>query len=210
MESVKKLYIDIETIPSETPPSLDEIEAPSNYKNEEAILKYKTENQQKLWEKQALNPLKGKILCIGYAINDEPADIIYDKEESVMIAQLEDIVKTLSYCFWIGHNVSDFDLIWIYSRAIKYRRTDLKSLIPQGTQSSMIKDTMKMFTGPAYWRDNRFSLKDICRFLNIKVKSELSGDKVFEYYQAGKINEILAYCKEDVSATRKVYKMINN
>jgi predicted PolB exonuclease-like 3'-5' exonuclease len=37
-------------------------------------------------------------------------------------------------------------------------------------------------------------------------KEGVDGSQVFEFYRAGRIEEIVAYCKRDVETTRAVYK----
>jgi hypothetical protein len=215
MNQVDEFYIDIETIPSPEPPPLPEMKIPGNYKKEETILKFKEEwgesaeaKRQELWAKESLNAIKGRIFCIGYAINDLPTDVVYDINEENMMIKFNEVVKTLSFPIWIGHNLSDFDLLWLYLRALKYNLSVLKYRIPQDGRNNMIFDTMKKFTGAAYWRDNRFSLNDVCTFLGVPAKTEMHGSQVFDYYKEGKIDEILKYCAEDVDAVRQVYKII--
>ena len=66
-----KIFIDIETIPSETMPSLDDLQAPANYKDEAKIKAWKEANQVEAWKKQALNSMQGRIICIGWSWNGE-------------------------------------------------------------------------------------------------------------------------------------------
>ena len=202
------LFIDLETRPQDERPSLDEVKAPGNYKNEEAILKYKEENIGKLWRDQALHPLQGRILCIGYAINDQPATTIYDPDEKTMLTQLEDVLSEIPYCRWIGHNFIDFDFGWLFTRAVKYDMPYLKKSLPFST-GDMVNDTIRMFAGIAWHKDHRYSLKDICKFLDIpSPKQELDGSKVFDYYLEGRIDEIRSYCCDDVDALRKVWNKL--
>lgn len=200
------LYIDIETLPSKERPSLEEIKAPSNYKNEEAIQKYKEENQIKAWRDQALHSLKGRIFCIGYAFNDDDVNVICDESEEVMMQELEGIVSLHPICTWVGHNIIDFDAVWIAHRAIKYGLRLLKTRLTPDRANDFIKDTMRMFASPAWHKDHKYSLEDICNFLGTQAKSNMKGDMVFDYYLEGRFDEIKEYCKEDVNAMRQVYK----
>jgi DNA polymerase elongation subunit (family B) len=196
------LFIDLETIPSPEKPSLDDIEAPQNYKDPEKILAYKESAVLKEWSKQALHPLKGRIFVIGYAINDSPAQVIYSTDEKEMILELERIMIELKYFKIVGHNFLDFDSAFLYTRGIKYG-TAMRSLILNAKQD--VEDTIKMFAGISYDKQNRYSMKDICKFLGIPAKTEMDGSMVFDYYRDGRFEEIKNYCKEDVEVLRQVY-----
>ena len=196
------IFLDIETIPSPEKPSLDDIEAPANYKDLDKIQKYKEDSQMREWAKQALHPLKGRIFCIGYAVDDEPPDVIYSTDEKEMIEQVTSLLMGHSHFRLIGHNIIDFDAQFLFCRAVKYGSA-LRELIMYSKGD--VKDTIKMFAGISYDKTNRYSLKDIASFLGIPCKSEMDGSMVFDYYRNGRFDEIKEYCKEDINVVREVY-----
>ena len=56
----------------------------------------------------------------------------------------------------------------------------------------------------------RISLDSLSRALGIESpKGELDGSKVYDYYLAGRVDEIYDYCLRDVRATRAIYKRMN-
>ena len=46
------------------------------------------------------------------------------------------------------------------------------------------------------------------RFSIPSPKESLDGSKVYPYYRAGKLAEIIEYCKRDVDSTRQVYRRL--
>jgi len=100
---MNRLYLDIETIPSATKPTLDELKVPGNITKPESILKWKEENLESEYAKQALNSMQGQIVCICAALNDDsPMFIELDK--------LPDLIQFAEYPEIIGHNILGFDL----------------------------------------------------------------------------------------------------
>jgi predicted PolB exonuclease-like 3'-5' exonuclease len=206
MNPKQTLFIDIETFRSSIPPSRDEIKVPGNYSKPESIQKYIDENLEEEWNKTALNSLKGQIICIGYAIDDEPVQIISGTEQEIM-NELERIVLNNSFLDWVGHNILGFDLPYIYHRAIKFGNKKLRTVIPKGRYPKGVFDTMVEFAGSDY--SKRYSLKDICNFLGIdNGKDEIDGSMVGGLWLAGEKEKVLEYCKKDVEILREVYYRI--
>jgi predicted PolB exonuclease-like 3'-5' exonuclease len=195
------LYIDIETIPSDRMPDVSDIEAPSNYKDQLKIKAYKEDKQFDEWKKEALVSHKGRILCIGYALNDEPVQILTGTEEEIMFGF--DAIYGSQFKYIVGHNVASFDLKWIYQRAIKYGLQCRRSL---PTKKDGVFDTMTMWGG-LDWKDMT-SLANIATFLGLPYKKEMSGSSVFDLWQANKLGMIYDYCKNDVEIVREIFNRI--
>ena len=54
---------------------------------------------------------------------------------------------------------------------------------------------------------DHISLDVLTRALGIESpKGEITGAKVYDFYLAGKVQEIYDYCLRDVQATREIYK----
>ena len=72
-------------------------------------------------------------------------------------------------------------------------------------RSSPIYDTMKEW---AKWDTmNKVGLEHIALALGIPTPKEgIDGSQVFDFYKAGRIDEICEYCKRDVETTRAIYK----
>ena len=105
----------------------------------------------------------------------------------------------------VGHNLIGFDLPFIFQRCLVHcisakPLVDLSEYRVRG-----VFDTMH-----AWWLGaKRFvSLDDIAWALGIESSKTATaeGSKVFELYQAGKLDEIREYNLNDVRVTRKVYE----
>lgn len=210
------IYLDIETIPGPTPPCPENIKAPANYKDKDKIASYRAEAVEAEWRKEALHPMRGRIFCIGYAFGEGAPRIIFGAEKE-MIVELEGmVIKAIggiggSMCpsygavTWIGHNISEFDLVWIKLRAMKYKCRRLCNIINLDRYRGNFIDTKKELGS---WRDN-FSLDDACKFFDIGGKPEnIDGSSVFDYWRAARNSEILEYCANDVEITRSLHKRI--
>lgn len=209
------VYVDIETLPSPEPPSLDEIQAPGNYKDEAKIRAYKESKVGELHRQQALDSMTGEILAIGYAIGDDDPVVLMRgvdgiESEQDLLGAFDDQIGKINPVTWVGHNLKSFDAQWLWRKAIKYGLPSLARKIPRERYSRQLIDTMELWAGPDY-RD-RTSLDKIAKFLGLAGKNgidgPIDGSMVFDMWQAGKLDEIAEYCASDVELTRGVYKII--
>lgn len=208
------LFLDIETLPGTEKPSLEEIEAPKNYKDVSKIQAYKEEKQEEIYRQQALNSMKGQLLCIGWAFNEDPVQVsligLDVMDEPELIACFGNAVLSwegyLNNLFWCGHNLRSFDLSWIWRKSLQYGETLLAKTIPRQKWSKQLLDTMDLWA--ADFKDH-VSLSDIAKFLGLEGKQEgMNGSQVYDLWQAGELEKIRDYCKQDVELTRQVYKAI--
>jgi hypothetical protein len=162
----------------------------------------------------------GRILCIGYAIDDQPVECLcYDQDEVRTLKEFWEIVESLSLpaenryqehgLLFIGHNIIDFDMRFIYQRSIINKVKPAYDVSFARYRSFPMFDTMKEWTK---WGSNSVGLEPLALALEIPTpKDGIDGSQVYQFYQAGKISEICEYCKRDVECTRKVYdRMIFN
>ncbi len=212
------IYVDIETIPTERPEIIERVTskltAPGNYKDPEKIEAYIEAQKPEAVHKTGLSGLFGQVLMIGYAIDDGPVRIIKGGSESIRLAEFRDIACTVKsqmqeYCTntLVGHNILGFDAPFLSQRMMI---NGLKPLFRHGGKpwDAPIDDTMAMF---ACGTRNMYSLENLClAFGEPTPKGEMTGSTVYEYYKAGKIDEIAEYCARDVEATRAVYKKMVN
>lgn len=226
------LFLDLETIPAG---EMEQVEYPSeptlmdvkvgNRKPELADF-YRREQLPKLLEahhlkcddirlkaeethrKKALQSLNAEILCLGYAFYDSPVEVLTGKEKSILMS-FEDVLSSFKdkrhAITWIGHNIKEFDLKLIYHRAIKYKIENLIYHL-QLLAKENIFDTMEKWGYKSY--REMTSLDDILNYLGLEGKGEITGANVFDYWKAGKLNEIYKYCKDDVLKTRLLYNIM--
>jgi len=198
---MRKLYLDIETLPA--PDDKHEI---LKFLHEKAIEKNKKAKKdfEQYLLRTSFDGAFGRILCIGYAIDDNPAEILYtENNEKEMLEKFWQIADNSD--LFIGHNVMDFDLKFIYQRSIINKVKPSKILSFARYRSYPIYDTMREWAKWAF--DVSIGLESLALAFGIPTsKDGIDGSKVYEFYKKGKIKEILEYCKRDVEVTRAVYK----
>ena len=211
------LFFDIATIPSQDPRVLDElraaVSAPGQYKKPESIAEWLAENRESVaqseWLKTSFDGGAGQCVCIGYAINDEPArcavvsDLSPDSERE-MLAEFFDATRLADRCKFIGHNVIGFDFPFIWKRAY------VLGIRPPGRfprnarpWDDVVQDTMLMWD-PS--QRSGGSLDRICRLLGIPGKGDISGADVWPMVRDGRLSDVAEYCIGDVERTRAIYR----
>ncbi len=192
---MKICFIDIETVPTDR--SLEE----------NGLLEAQLQlDEGDLIKKLSLSAATAKILCLCYAI--EPP---VGSEVQVLEGDETEIIKE----FWklavdcnlfVGHNILDFDLRFIYQRSIIHQIKPSRELPFARFRSAPIFDTMHEWSK---WGREHASLDLLSRTLSIpSPKESLDGSKVYPYYRAGKLADIVNYCKCDVDSVRQVYRRL--
>ena len=164
-------------------------------------------------KKCSLIPIYGRIVCIslGYIKNDDMKIKSFTGDES-------DILKNSSVHFnnannlqWslCGYNIKNFDIPWLNHKFVRH-----------GIKIPYFISTI----GKKPWELNVFDLfeysssntdypsfDEMCHEWGISSpKTEMSGDKVHEYFWDGRIDEISRYCQSDVRACIEMYLKIYN
>jgi len=219
------IYFDIETIPTQRPDIIKQVKstvcAPGTYKKPESIEKWMNENLDSETDKKlrstALNGTAGEIICISWAIDDAPPQVIgrtlEDDEKEMLINFSSSIRKSLEQPHtdalikpvWIGHYITGFDLRFLWQRYV------INGIIPQmkipyndKAFSDNIFDTCVEWAG---YKSTGFSkLDDISRALGYEGKGDIDGSKVWDYIKAGKYDEVEKYCMQDVVDVRNLHK----
>jgi len=106
----------------------------------------------------------------------------------------------------VGHNLFSFDLPYIFQRCLVHRIPAQPFVTDGELCVRQIFDTMHH-----WWlgnRGGRVSLDDLAWALGIESSktAEVEGSKVFDLYQAGKLQQIREYNLNDVRLTRKIYE----
>lgn len=146
----------------------------------------------------------GRIFCIGYAVNNQPAECL-SGDEGKMLEDFWQIAQDAS--LFIGHNILDFDFRFIYKRSVILGVKPSLDLSFARYRNSPIFDTMKEWDK---WSNHAVSLHQLSIVLGVGSPKEegIDGSKVYDHFLAGKTDKIIEYCKRDVEATRKVYQKI--
>ena len=224
-----KIYLDIETIPGQDPAIRqaieDSITHPGSMKKPETIAKWEAEQKPRAvedaWRKTAFSGHQGEIICISWAVEDgEPQVVMRDlggSERDMLAAFFTQVMQSLpqgrvSGIEWVGHNVRDFDLRFIFQRAV-ILGVQPPFRLPHDARpgSEYVYDTMTAWAG---W-GGRISLDALCRALGIQTKGEelggeeIDGSKVWDFVQAGRVCDVATYCMADVERVRRVYRRMN-
>jgi predicted PolB exonuclease-like 3'-5' exonuclease len=189
---MKILYFDIETVPTDQ--SL----------KEHGLLEAQIQiDEAEIIKKLSLSAATAKIICLGYAIEPSLTNTV-----DVLEGQETDIIKN----FWklaadsnlfVGHNILDFDLRFIYQRSVIHQIKPSRDIPFSRFRNAPIYDTMHEWSK---WGREHTSLDALAKALGIpSPKENLDGSKVYPYYRAGKLGEIIAYCKRDVDSVRQIY-----
>jgi predicted PolB exonuclease-like 3'-5' exonuclease len=192
---MKILYFDIETVPTEK--ALEENGLL------DAQLKL---DEPELIKKLSLSAISAKIICLCYTIEPSLSGAV-----EVLQGEETDIIKN----FWkiapdcnlfVGHNILDFDMRFIYQRSVIHQIKPSREIPFTRFRNAPIYDTMQEWSK---WGREHASLDSLSKALGIpSPKENLDGSKVYPYYRAGKLPEIVEYCKRDVESVRAVYKRL--
>ena len=200
---MKKMFLDIETIPAdgEKIETLKKLWEEIKKKNVGNAKKNETDFET-FFRNTSFQGEFGRILCIGYAIDDNEVECLVGDEKE-MLQKFWSLASDVNT--FIGHNLMEFDLKFIYKRSIIHNVRPSRDLNFARYRSEPIFDTMKEWEK---WGAQGVSLHRLTTALGITSPKEegIDGSKVYDYFLAGKTDEIAKYCKRDVDATRKVYK----
>ena len=120
-----KLFLDIETLPAD-----EKDEKKLKMLFEKKHDGFEREKFDEFLARTSFDGAFGRLLCIGYAVDDDPVEYFCnDGDEKKTLQQFWDLVDALSIAprnpqypdygvQFIGHNVMDFDLRFIYQRSI--------------------------------------------------------------------------------------------
>ena len=205
------------------------IAPPGNYKKQETIDAWYADEAPKVraamqsefeneldstYRKTSFDGAFGQVCVIGFAVNDEPAITLFNEDWQDERTLLENFACCLTsdiehkdFVTVVGHNVASFDLRFLMHRyivnGIRPHSVISRAAQAKPWESDKVYDTMVQWAGVG----NRIKLDKLCKALNVPTpKGELDGSKVWDYVNSGRIDEVAAYCKKDVEATRQVYK----
>jgi len=209
-------YIDIETIPSQSPELLarfaDEVTSPAQYKKPESIEKWLAENRDTVARerlaKTSFDPAHGHICTIAWArdtddlVSVSHADTV--EGEAATLRMFFDSLDPYQSTTFVGHYISGFDLRFILCRAVVLG-VPIPRNIPRNPKpwSDRVFDTMTAWVG----NRDRISMDSLCAALGLEGKGDgLDGSQVAQAWTEGRHNEIAEYCRQDVERTRAIHQ----
>lgn len=197
---MNKLFFDIETIPAHE----------SQHATLAEIHEYRLKNGKKIAEKfedylslTNFDGAFGRIACVSYAINTE-AVVTLRGEEKKILQDFWEIAKTID--LFVGFNVMDFDLRFIYQRSIVLGVKPSKELSFARYRNYPIFDLM--YEWSKWNNQDKISLDSLAKALSLSSSKggAIEGKDVAQAYEDGRIDEICAYCEKDVELTRTIYR----
>lgn len=207
---MKELILDIETIPDATLlPELKPEASLGNLKDPVKIAAKKAE-----WEedgqvkKMSVSPFMCEIVSIQ-AWSSEQGYIEAESHcEGDMITFIDTAIA--DHELIIGHNLIGFDLQVINARAMITGHDSKDGIFKIGKakrySNNPFYDTMQVLAG---WEKDKWKGLDWwCQRLGLGGKTN-HGSAVHQMYLDGKRDEIDAYCRDDVKATKALYERIN-
>ena len=206
-----QLFFDIETVPDGDKPTEDEVKIHGNIKQPDAQQIAYDRAIETAYRKYSLIAYKGRILCIGGILElyekDDVEFLVYGDSNEEVITNYYKILlshltpKDMHSLDYIGYNIIDFDMKWIFLQTLKYL-PEYKTFVPNRGHRTI--DLMKEFTYGSY--KDMVKMKAACEFFGIKSKAKgIDGSMVYDMYLEGKSEEIYDYCLDDVKETRKLY-----
>jgi 3'-5' exonuclease len=192
---MKIFYFDIETVPTD------------KALQENGLLDAQIKlDEAEIIKKLSLSAVTAKIICLCYTIEPSVSGTIevLKGEESDILKGFWKIVPDCN--LFVGHNILDFDMRFIYQRSVIHNIKPSRDIPFTRFRNAPIYDTMQEWSK---WGREHASLDSLSKALGIpSPKENLDGSKVYPYYRAGKLPEIIEYCKRDVESVRAVYKRL--
>jgi hypothetical protein len=201
---MKKMFLDIETVPAEE--TKKEILQELYQRKQDKARKSLNGNLQtfeEYVEATGLDGTFGRIVCLSYGIDDGQIVSLFGGEKEILTKFWE---AALGVELFVGFNVMDFDLRFIYQRSVIFGVKPTVDLSFAKFKSSPIYDVMHEWSR---WSNlGRTSLHGLAKALGLQSSKEggIEGRYVAKAFAEGRIKEICEYCERDVELTREIYK----
>ena len=193
-----KLFFDLETIPAPEKLRKIVVEAERKKMRNRDI----ADDDEALYRTSAISGDFGRIFCIGWAIDDDPVQIISGPEDEILKKWWQ--IARDAHVF-IGHNIIDFDIPFLYKRSVVHNIKPSQQIPVKRFSTENIFDTAKEWSR---WDNySQTSLHNLSIALGLPTsKDKMDGSQVYDFYLKKRYQEIYTYCKKDVVLTRQVYK----
>ncbi len=212
-----RVFLDLETIPSQRPDILAEIAAEALAHNTSLKKPHPPEAIKEIVDeahrKTALDGSAGEIVCIGVAIDNGPTQSwhrdfrVAGSEADLLTRFRNDMSDALDGRggVVVGHNAVAFDRPFLRQRAVVCGvalPSWMMATIKPWEATDL--DTMLKWTGGSPGKT--ISLARLARALNVGSKTEgLDGSNIWDAVLAGRIADVARYCENDVSLTRACF-----
>ena len=217
---MNELFLDIETIPTPSPEIRAYIAAtikpPKTMSVAATIEKWHKESKEAAVDdavsSTGLDGAFGNVCVIGFETGDSGPQAVYGLDEYAVLTQFNNALNSFiersmfSGARVVGHNLVGFDLRFLLQRYIVngIRPHPIINVAANAKSwADSVYDTMTQFAGYG----KTISLDKLCTALGVPTpKGDIDGSMVGKYVADGRIDEVVAYCKKDVAATKAVYR----
>jgi hypothetical protein len=187
------LFFDIETVPTE-----------HGFKHGKP--RGAEEGEEQYIKRLSLSAITARVLCVGYALEppaDAPAQILAG-DEAAILKEFWWLVERAD--LYVGHNVLDFDLKFMVQRSTLHRIKPSREIPFARFRNAPVFDTMQEWTR---WGREGVSLEALALAMGLaSPKDGMDGSKVYPAFQAGRLEDVYAYCRGDVETVRRVYRRL--
>jgi hypothetical protein len=198
------------------------VKAPGQYKKPESIAEWLKENGEAeadaAWRKTSFDGALGHICVIGLAFDDGHPVALHSEnwlEDEVLIleslfAQIDGRIAQRPNVrpVFVGHNVIDFDLRFIFQRAVMLGIRPSRH-IPFAAKpwDDGVFDTMVRWAGTK----DRVKLDKLAKAMGLQLKGseigeDIDGSKVWDFVRDGRIADVAKYCCGDIERARGIHK----
>ena len=217
------LTLDIETCQTQNPEIIsdisDNLRPPGNIKKQESIEKWYIEKHAQSLDdavsKTSFDGFAGGVISIAFAVDDGPIKYLYRTPDDSEKTLLFDFWKVLTDSYdvnfnpvWVGHNICEFDLPFIFKRCV-VNNVKPSIILPHNAKpwGHDVFDTLYESMGLKF---SGGSLDRICKVLGIGEKTDgIGGADINQAWFDGRHDEIIEYNKNDVHLTRELFKRLN-
>lgn len=207
------IFIDIETIPCQRHGVKERLAArvrpPATISKPETLERWEAESKplavEEAWRKTALSGNYGEIVCIAWAIGDAAVTAhtrSHRTSEDELLRTFYAALRGKRVERWVGHNVSGFDIPFLYKRSVIHNLVPSVPLpVHEPAWSRSVYDTMRQWEGMRGY----VGLGELSEILDLGEKAA-DGSEVLAMWEAQRYDEIGRYCAQDVEITRRVFK----
>lgn len=205
-----RLFLDIETLPLGEPDP-EQVEPPKNYKDPDKIAAYQADKALDAWKTGSLDALRGRVLCVGVAVDERPATVMHDDDERQLLSDLQDGILYYAQSGPVDivtYNGGAFDRPFLARRALVHGLDALAAWARVRKPWEAGTDLLEL------WRMGdrraRGTQADVAAALGIDTAANpISGAEVADRYLAGDIDAILEHCRQDVIELREIWRRMD-
>ncbi|MGA8153291.1 MAG: ribonuclease H-like domain-containing protein [Terriglobales bacterium] len=154
-------------------------------------------------EKGALDALRGRIVCIGVLIDNGEMvteTSLCDDDERLVITEFWNTIKSSDVI--VGHNVIDFDLLFIRQRSWILGIQPSRPLDTRKFYSTDVIDSMQLWTNWGHKKGATLNALGVALGCGGKTGN---GANVAKWWADRDMQKIKAYCQQDVRLAYRVF-----